>query len=708
MEDEFDEVEPRGFRRRWAKRPRIEEEMSVADDLFSNPSLQLETDWEPTPDCPPSEDCGELQQDVAPGVDALHCVSSSADDAASLSNAFITGHKGHNLKMPWESSSFAAVFGDALPSMDLSMSSVAFPSSNFGQQPTEHEHKAPYRRPLKGDLLQCVRNVVDRPFLAGRKVDATAAIAKISFFLSLDFDASCVGQQLTADEDERDLILDGIMGTKSPSTVIKRANALLAYYRWHATVFDVVCIPFIETQVWHYIKHLLTSGAAPTRAMSFIQALRFARFVLQVDGAQQCLDSRRIVGQAELMLSKKPATRQARPLTVKEVTRLRDIARSPEEPLVNRVAATHFLLMIYGRCRNSDLVHVQEILHDSNIKEDKGSFAGCIQIATMLHKSSRAAAAKSMLLPIVVSGESVCDHGWLESWIQVRKEAGLIVSGVVNGAIFPAPRESGWSVRPCSETTNMLRLLLQCDNGDLLSHSMKCTALSWAAKCGVAKELRRLLGRHASATKDADSVYSRDLMITPVRELSGVIRLIKDGLFKPDNPRSEYFPGEMFATPGTPGPSFQPRTPAFFSKPVGVDRASAKEHLAMVQEEVKSELEQSTFRDDGVIEILSDEEATDSESDAEEHADISDEEVPSLAQNLPKEHMFIKRAKSGIVHCLFGIGKHVTDSVYANSELLQGKVTVCGRSCSKFYQVVKGSDDVSLKCKVCFRYDHVG
>ena len=300
----------------------------------------------------------------------------------------------------------------------------------------------PIGRVLQGDLLQCVRNKVDRPFLSSQKLEMASAIAKLTFFLSLNVDASVVGQQLAADVDERELILDGIMGTKSPSTVIKRANALLAFYRWHATEFAGHCIPFQEKEVWTYIKHLLASGAAPTRATSFIQALRFARSILQVDGTQECLDSRRITGQAELMLSKKAPTRQARPLTVREVVRLREIAISPEEPLVNRVAATHFLLMIYGRCRNSDLVHVQEILHDSNIKSD-GSFAGYIQISTRHHKSSRAAAAKSLLLPIVASGESVCDYGWLDAWVQSRKEAGLLVSGLVDGPLFPAPKPSG-------------------------------------------------------------------------------------------------------------------------------------------------------------------------------------------------------------------------------------------------------------------------
>ena len=373
----MDEEEPlKGFRRRWQKRQRIDEDLGEAIECESFPGLSIDSDAEIQSAISGLLSEADPDQSERVRVDNLHGVSTAMDDSASLSSAFITGNKGHSLKMPWESESVAGIFGDFLPSVSLSMPSSWSASVSFKDQAADHVETKPAGRVPQGDLLQCVRNKVDRPFLSSQKVDMASAIAKLTFFLSLNVDASRVGQQLAADVEERELILGGIMGTKSPSTVIKRANALLAFYRWHATMFDEHCIPFQEKAVWTYIKHLLSTGAAPTRAMSFIQALRFARFILQVDGAQECLDSRRIVGQAELMLSKKPPTRQARPLTVREVIRLHEIALAPEEPLVNRVAATHFLLLISGRSRNSDLVHIQEVLHDSNIKSDIGRRLG--------------------------------------------------------------------------------------------------------------------------------------------------------------------------------------------------------------------------------------------------------------------------------------------------------------------------------------------
>ena len=52
-------------------------------------------------------------------------------------------------------------------------------------------------------------------------------------------------------------------------------------------------------------------------------------------------------------------------------------------------------------------------------------------------------------------------------------------------------------------------MLLAVDDGSVSSHSLKSTCLSWAAKAGMPRESRRLLGRHADAVQSADSFYSR-------------------------------------------------------------------------------------------------------------------------------------------------------------------------------------------------------
>ena len=194
--------------------------------------------------------------------------------------------------------------------------------------------------------------------------------------------------------------------------------------------------------------------------------------------------------------------------------------------------------------------------------------------------------------------------------------------------------------------------------------------------------------------------------------------MIRDGQFKPDNPRSDYFPCETFAAAGTPGPSFQPKTPAFFNKPTENVVEKAFEPPLEVSEAIKEEAPPSQAQGDAVIEIPSDDEATDSdtsscntedfESDAEEHVEASDEETSLVEWNLPPAHVFIRHTKSRIVHCVLNAGCEVADSTYANSQLLQGKVAACGRSTSRSYEVIKASDEMSAKCRVCFKIEWTG
>jgi hypothetical protein len=69
-------------------------------------------------------------------------------------------------------------------------------------------------------------------------------------------------------------------------------------------------------------------------------------------------------------------------------------------------------------------------------------------------------------------------------------------------------------------------------------------------------------------SKDADSVYARDLAVAPVKALQHVILLIKDGQVHPDQGRSDFFTHGNPLVPGTPAPIFQPGAPAFLSREV--------------------------------------------------------------------------------------------------------------------------------------------
>ena len=124
-------------------------------------------------------------------------------------------------------------------------------------------------------------------------------------------------------------------------------------------------------------------------------------------------------------------------------------------------------------------------------------------------------------------------------------------------AIQPAldhSREGAWLTRPltCSETTLVIRCLLQIKDRDVTSRSLKTTCMSWATKAGLPRDQRRLLGRHSSSLQDWDPIYDRDIAVAPVKALQRVLTLIRGGEFEPDQPRAEFFKGASPLVPGTP------------------------------------------------------------------------------------------------------------------------------------------------------------
>ena len=70
------------------------------------------------------------------------------------------------------------------------------------------------------------------------------------------------------------------------------------------------------------------------------------------------------------------------------------------------------------------------------------------------------------------------------------------------------------------------------------THSAKATLLSWAAKAGLAPELRKLLGGHADAKDRTMHAYSRDVMARPLQELALLLSKVRSGEFAPDETRS--------------------------------------------------------------------------------------------------------------------------------------------------------------------------
>ena len=196
-----------------------------------------------------------------------------------------------------------------------------------------------------------------------------------------------------------------------------------------------------------------------------------------------------------------------------------------------------------------------------------------------------------------------------------------------------------------------------------------------------------------------------------------MIRWMREGLFHPDNNRAEYFPsGHPAAASSTPGPNFQPKTPAFI-RPILVQKVSEPvvpgpvDEMSPISPEVKQELI-ATARVEEVIEIESDDTESSTSTSNPEDASSGDDEAfgaeafePSEVSICadPEQHALVKHCKSRIIHTVPSLEPFKSDSRYENSELMQNKFTACGRNVSKFFEPCLKIIDWTAKCRVCFR-----
>ena len=699
--DSFPELEAlRGFRRRWMERKDSDGSASDPIDDFS-----LVQDHDPIEPCTPSF-VNPVEEDEASPTGSSGVVSKSSDAYRMAEFDFLTNAKLSNIKMPWEEPSVKAIFDDDLflkPELKHDMSVRPATDVSAPEVKAQAASSLGHHSSLQPVFERCVQSIKEQTFIQTRERDMEAAVIKWSIVIRANSSASAVGKQIEHNPGDDIRIIRATMGVKSPNTVLSRANAMLAYMRWHTIERPTEdFIPMQEQHAWEYVSFLAMSGAPASRAQSFVQSCRFAHHILGIEGASSIIDSRRIIGTSEIQLSLKETAKQARPLTVYELQRLHQMAADPGRHIKDRVLVSHLLLMTYCRCRHSDTLQVEDVQHDHSRN------LGYLQLRTRFHKGSKSAGKKSLLLPIVASSSGVGFPPWIEIWWQNRMEAGLPVQGDLKGPIMPAPlaKGEGWTCRPLTsaEVSKILREFLELPHDVLLSsHSMKATLLSWCAKANVPKEQRRLLGRHSSAVVDADSIYSRDIMYTPLDAMDKVLAAICEGRFMPDAPRSQYWPlAEPISrtpVPQTPhGPSVLPMTPPIHPK-----------HMTLRDFE-ESTVKQEVHRDsDGRSEVAGDVvEVVDISSESD--LDSSSSEPPDSSDIEPEDfHVEESPVKRRAVGPLVPSDNEqwfqhqVTRTVHALEVCkVASQVAMCGRRLTSTYRRIQQIDDWTLKCRVCF------
>ena len=97
--------------------------------------------------------------------------------------------------------------------------------------------------------------------------------------------------------------------------------------------------------------------------------------------------------------------------------------------------------------------------------------------------------------------------------------------------------------------------------------------------------------------------------------------------------------------------------------------------------------------------------STSGEDFAESEAEMEGELEPSDANvfNEDPDDAWVQNKKSKVIHAIEGLGSKVTESVYANGELIQNQATRCGRMTSSNFTVISKIDDWTSKCRLCFK-----
>lgn len=475
-----------------------------------------------------------------------------------MASVFASKTESEDLKFPWEKGFCKDLFSSAATELQFGDGSgldwvPLENSSSLSTDPTASSCQDQVAGiELTGAFFEkVVLGLSDASFAEQLESKIDMAVSKWHCVLSYCLLASTTGRQIaSAGDDETSgstarRIIRAVLGSRSPNTAISRASSLLRFLTWCASEYPNTENPFYEEMAWRFACALQDGQSAATTGATFLSACRYAHhiFGFQLD---TIIGSRRLAGVAEILYQEKRYLKQARVLTVQNIKWLHEQVANDSLADFDRAMFGYILVCVYGRCRHSDLSCVEDVTIDV------GENIGFCEIRTSFRKTSRAAAQKATLLPIVMPALGVHGGLWPEEVKAAFERVGLVFAGKVRGPLLRPPKRAahqGLCQRgiASSEITRLLRLCFDqrvpADAPEaerVSSHSLKATALSWAAKFGVDPRTQSLLGRHSSLARDASTVYCRDTAIRATSALCEVISAINEGRFFPDAPRSLY------------------------------------------------------------------------------------------------------------------------------------------------------------------------
>ena len=344
-------------------------------------------------------------------------------------------------RQPWDSF-FADLLSLRIPNMAIESVKLPKSSSSFsGVWPTIPEPAQVTLQRNTGALLSsAVRRLHATPWPEQQAASRERALRQGRLVVEENYSKTSLGENLhkmaiaARTDAEMAVVISDTFADRKSSTLSKRAGCILKYLLWHRQNYGTSGLPLSEDHCYLYVKSL----PSPTSGKSFLSAVRFCHFVLQMEGAQAVLDSGRIRGATfQLFVQKKPL-KQRRPFRIIELNAIEAIAKSSKCPY-DRYFSHFILLQTYARARFNDIARETQLIVD--LVED-GS--GYLEIQVRNAKTQRSAEAKTTFLPTVAPAVGVTQFRWAVSFLEERKAQGL-----ESCCLMPTPAiQGGWHDSP--------------------------------------------------------------------------------------------------------------------------------------------------------------------------------------------------------------------------------------------------------------------
>ena len=178
------------------------------------------------------------------------------------------------------------------------------------------------------------------------------------------------------------------------------------------------------------------SKVAASRGMSLLEALRFARFVMQIPIPDRLLNDAQLRGRAQRLMSTKVDYRPARPLKTAEVVMMEKGMVGDVDP-IDKYMLGAALFCLYSRSRWGDIQHLDSLWVDRT--EHDGEIFGFIETRTIHHKTATSLKKKRVFLPIVSPILGITTTDWTEALFAVLNDLKVCIDARPFGALCRAP-----------------------------------------------------------------------------------------------------------------------------------------------------------------------------------------------------------------------------------------------------------------------------